>query len=124
MAKDVGWRLRDDFDRPQLQCPNGRLRPGAGVRADDDDGPRRFRHDVADGAQAIELRHLEIERHDVRLVLMDLPERIESIARRRDNAKFARLRIAAAQHIDQHAPHQRAVVRDDNGRFGRGGTFR
>ncbi len=124
VAKDVGRRLRDDFDRPQLQCPNGRLRPGAGMRADDDDGPRRFRHDVADGAEAIELRHLEIERHDVRLVLMDLPQRIQSVTRRRDHAEFARLRIAATQHVDQHAPHQRAVVRHDDGRFGRGETFR
>jgi len=54
----------------------------------------------------------------------DLPQRIQSVARRRDDAKFARLRIAAAQHVDQHAPHQRAVVRDHDGRFGMGGTFR
>src|SRR2546422_8577422 len=32
----------------------------------------RSRHDVADGAQAVEPRHLEIERDDVRVVLMHL----------------------------------------------------
>ena len=83
------------------------------------DGPRRFRHDVADRPQAVELRHLQIERHDVRLVLMHFADRIQSVARGRDDAKLARLRVAAAQHVDQHAPHQRAVVGDDDGRLGR-----
>ena len=102
--------------RAELQCPDRCLGTRAGVGADDDDGERRFRHDVADRAQAVELRHLEIERHDVGLVLVDFADGVEPVARRGHHAELAVVRSAAAQDVDEHAPHQGAVVGHDDRR--------
>ena len=118
MPEPIGGRRRlgDDLDRAQLERADrgGGARPRVG--ADDDDGERRFRHDVADRAQAVELRHLEIERHNVGLVLVDFADCVESIARRGHHAELAVVRSAAAQDVDEHAPHQGAVVgHDDRG---------
>ena len=43
-------------------------------------GARRLRHDVADRAEAIELRHLEVHQHQVGRVGVHLPERIHAVA--------------------------------------------
>jgi hypothetical protein len=111
-----GWRrLGDDLDGTQLERADRHRGPRSGVRADDDDGARRFRHDVADRAQPIELRHLEVEGDDVRLVQVNFADRIQPVARGRHDPELAGVRIAAAEHVDQNATHERAVVGDDDG---------
>ncbi len=110
MTEDFRGRFGDDFHRAQLERANRGLRARPGVRADDDDRPRRLGHDVADGAQPIEPRHLEIECDDVGPVLVHFADRVETVARRGDDAKLG------AEDIDQHPAHQRAVVGDDHAR--------
>src|SRR3989449_7307443 len=77
---------------------------------------RSLRHDVADRSQAIELGHLQVHRDHVGVELMDLAHRVESVARRRDHTELAGPgdALRAAQHIREHAPHQRTVVYDED----------
>ena len=109
-------RLGDDFDRAELQGADRGAGAGPRVRAHHHDRAGRLRHDVADGAQPVELRHLEVHRHDVGVELMHLAHGIEAVARGAHDPKLPRPRdaVARAQHVAQHAPHQRAVVHDQD----------
>ena len=109
-------RLGHDLDSAELERADRGRRAGTGVRAHDDNRPRRFGHDVADRAQTIELRHLEVERDDVGIVLMDFADRVEPVACRRNDPKLSVVRFPATQHVDEHAAHQRAVIRDEHRR--------
>ena len=104
-------RLGHDLHGAELQRPDRGAGPRAGVGAHDDDGPRRFRHDVADRAEAVELGHLEVHRHHVGLELVHLAHGVEPVPCRRDH-------VEPAQHVAQHAPHQGAVVHHEDARGG------
>ena len=80
--------------------------------AQHDDRPRRLAHDVAERLHAVELRHLDVERDDVRIERVDLPQRVESVARRTHHAKVGR-RI---HDLADQSPHEGAVVHDEDGR--------
>jgi hypothetical protein len=82
------------------------------VGAHHHDRPGRLRHDVADGPEPVELRHLEIHRHDVGIELVDLAHRVEAVARRGDHPELE----GSAQHVTQHAPHEGAVVHHEHAR--------
>ena len=109
-------RLGDDLDRPELQGADRRAGAGPRVRAHHDNRAGRLRHDVADGAQPVELRHLEVHRDDVGVELMHLAHRVEAVARRAHDPKLPRPRdaVTRAEHVAQHASHQRAVVHDED----------
>jgi len=107
-------RLRDDLHGAELQRADRRAGAGAGVRADDHDGPRCLGHDVADRAQAVELGHFQVHGDDVGVVLVHLADGVEAVARRGDDPELAGR--VAPQHVAQHAPHQRAVVDDEHAR--------
>ena len=66
-----------------------------GVRAHHHDRPRRLGHDVADGAEAVELRHLQIHQHEVRRVVVHLLQRVHAVARGRHDAELA----GAVHHV-------------------------
>jgi len=106
----------DDLDGAQLESADRRTGPGAGVRAHDHDGSGRLRHDVADRAQTIELRHFQVHGDDVGVVLMDLAHRVEAVARRRHDPELGPM--PAPQHVAQDPAHQRAVVDDEDARAG------
>ena len=108
-----GCRFRDDFDGAELQGADRGGGAGPRVRAHDDDGPRRLGHDVADRAEPIELGHLEVHRDDVGRELVHLAHRVEAVARGGDDAE----RPVAAEDVGEDAPHQGAVVHDEDGGF-------
>ena len=58
-------------------------------------------------------RKQNVQDDDVGPVLVNLPNRVEPVARRRYDPEFPRAGVAA-QHVDEDAAHQRAVVGDDD----------
>ena len=108
--------LRDDLDGAQLQGADRGRGAWPGVRADDDDGPRRLGHDVADRAEPIGLGHLEVHRDDVGRELVNLAHRVEAVARGGDDAERP-VAAGAAEDVGEDAPHQGAVVHDEDGGF-------
>ena len=80
------WRRRPallflghQVHRAELEGADGGRGSRADVRAHHHDRPGRFGHDVADGAETIELRHLEIHQHEIGRVRPDLPQRIHAV---------------------------------------------
>src|SRR5205823_1711193 len=75
---------------------------GPGVGAHDDDRSRRLRHDVPDGAEAVELRHLEVHRDDSGIELVDLADGVEPVAGGGDHPERPPA-AGAAQHVGPDA---------------------
>ena len=57
--------FRDDFHRPQLECPDGRGGSRTRVRAHYHDRSRRVTHEALDRLEPIHLRHLDIHRDEI-----------------------------------------------------------
>ena len=103
-------RLGHDLDRTQLEGSNGGARSRPGVRADYDNGPRRFTHDVADGAQPVELRHLYIHRDEVGTQAVYFLESVHTVPGLPDHPVATR----RLDYIRQHTPQQCTVVHDQH----------
>jgi hypothetical protein len=109
--------LWNQVHRAELQRADRAGGAGPGIGADHHDGPRRFRHDVADRRQPVELRHLEIHEHEIGLPLVQLAERDHAVACGRGHAKLS----AAGHHVADQPAKERAVVDDEHARRLRGG---
>jgi hypothetical protein len=83
--RHVHPRFQDDIDRPCLQHLHQRRRPLLGQRRAHHDGQRMLRHELAQERDAIHSRHLDIDRDDVRHLLLDTPRRAERIGSGTDN---------------------------------------
>ena len=114
---DRPGRLEHEVDRAQLERAKRRFVSAARrAGAQHHDGPRHLAHDVAERAQAVELRHVDVERHDVRLERMHLLQRVVAVARRADDGELTR----ALDDLRRQAPHEGAVVDDEDARELRG----
>ncbi len=102
--------LRHDFHGAQLQRPDRRRRARARVARHHDDRPRRLGHDVADGAQPIELGHLQVHQHQVGLQPVHLLQRVHAVPRRAHHGEVP----AALQDVGEQAAEERAVVGDQD----------
>ena len=99
--------LRHQIHRAELEGPDGRGGAGPGIRAHDHDGPRRLRHDVADGAEPIELGHLQIHQAPGRARGHGLsaarPSRSRAVPTTRNSP-------TAVDDVGQQPPEEGAVV--------------
>ena len=85
--------LRTKSTAPELEARSVRSTPPCVAGgAQHHDGARRLAHDVAERLQAVELRHVDVERDDVRIERVDLLERVVAVARRADDAELAAIR--------------------------------
>ena len=98
--------LRHQIDGSQLEGSNGGRGSGPNMGAHHHNGPGRFRHDVADGAETIQLRHLDVHQHDIRCVGPHLPQRIHPVARRGYNPELTR----PVHHFREQTAEEGAVV--------------
>ena len=84
--------------------------PGPGVGAHHHDRPRRLGHDVADGAEPVELGHLEIHQHEVGRVVVHLLQRVHAVPRGGDDPELA----GAVHHVAEQPAEERAVVHHED----------
>src|SRR4051812_19580391 len=68
--------------------------------------PRRFAHNVAEGLNAIELRHVDVHRHKLRIERVHLAQGVLPIASRAYDAELARL----LEDLRDEATHECTVV--------------
>src|SRR5688572_32263920 len=103
----VRRRLAYEVDGAQLEGAQGEViavrLAGGGQH---NDGPRRLAHDVAEHLQAVESRHDDVERHEVRAQRMDLPDRVETVLGLAGDEKLA----TRLEQVDQYAPDESTVV--------------
>ena len=116
-AREVGAdrarRLAHEIDRAELEAAEREVHAALRARgAQHHDGARRLAHDVAERLQPVELGHLDVERHDVRLERVDLPDGLVAVARRADDLEIRR----AIDDLADDAPHERTVVDDQHRR--------
>ena len=71
--------LGHQVHRAQLERADRRRGAGPGVRAHHHDRPRRLRHDVADGAEAVELRHLQVHQDQIGRLVVHLLQRVHAV---------------------------------------------
>ena len=64
-ALDIELGLGDEVDRAELERAQRDLRARVGQRRDHDDRHRPQAHELFEKAQAVHLRHLDVERNDV-----------------------------------------------------------
>ncbi len=102
--------LGHQVNRAQLQRPDGCGGTGTDVRADHHDGPGRFGHDVTDGAETVELGHLQIHQHDIGRMGPNFSERVHAVARRGDHSKLA----GSLHHVGEEAAEERTVVHNEH----------
>ena len=112
--------LGHEIHRAQLERADGRGGAGPGVGAHHHDRPRRLRHDVADGAEAVELRHLEVHEDQVGLLVVHLLQRVHPVPRGGDDPELP----APVHHVGQQPPEERAVVDHQDGPRLRGSGHR
>jgi hypothetical protein len=79
--------------------------------AEHHDRSRRLAHDVAKRGEAVELRHVDVERHDLGVERPHLAERLTAVAGRPDDAELPR----ALDELRDDLAHERAVVDDEDG---------
>src|SRR4029079_187228 len=104
---DRARRFEHEVDRTKLQrAQRGRLAAARRPGAQHDDGPRRGPTDALQRAAAVELRHVDVERDDVRIERLDLPQAVVTVPRGAGDLELARL----LDDLRDHAPHERAVV--------------
>ncbi len=110
---DLPRRLAHEIHRAKLQCPNRQVIGLARRKtAQHDHRPRSLAHDVAERGESVELGHLDIECHDVRIQRMDLPQRVASVTSGAGDAELAR----RAHQLGHELAHERAVVHHQDGR--------
>ena len=100
----------DDVERAGFQRLDGEGALRVGHRHEDH--ARRFRHrrERAEHAEAVELGHLQVERDDVRLQLLDPLECVDPVARDADDLDPA----VPRQHLAHHLARERRVVDDED----------
>ena len=62
--------------------------PGAPAALSITTGRGRLGHDVPECLKPIQFGHLDVQRHDVGFECVDLPQRVESVASRADDAEL------------------------------------
>ena len=108
-------RLGDDVDRAGAQRLDRRRRPALRQRADDDHRHRPVLHQLAQEAQAVHARHLDVERDHVRLEPQDQVARDERIGGAADHFDVR----LALQRVGEQLAHDRRVVDDQRPCIGR-----
>jgi hypothetical protein len=113
VGTDRARGLPHEVDRPQLERAHGGVVSIARRRrAEHDDRPWHVRHDVAERPEAIELRHVDVERDDLRVERLHLSDRLPPVTRRADDAELSR----ALDQLGDDLAHERAVVDDEHSR--------
>ena len=87
--------------------------PCLGVRADDDHRHAMLARDLAQHLDAVHARHFEIERHDVRVQLLDLSQADHAVHGRADDFDG----WVALQHLRNQLAHERGIVHDEHADF-------
>ena len=112
--RSARWRpsLRSSSLATRSTAPSSSARiaaavPGPRVGAHHHDRPGRLRHDVADGAEAVELGHLEVHQHQVGLVVVHLLQRVHAVPRGGHDAEVA----APVHHVASAAAGRRGCRR-------------
>jgi hypothetical protein len=109
-ADRSGW-FAHKVDGAKLQCTKSRVVSRMRRRgAEHHHRPRRFAHDVAQRLKAVELRHVDVHRHELRIERMNLLQRVDTVPRRAGDTKFAR----ALENLRDQAAHKSAVVDDED----------
>ena len=105
-------RLSHELHRAALERAQRHLVARARRRREHDDRARRLAHDALECAEAVELRHLDVERHDVGLERLHLQQRVDAVARGADHAKL----VGALDELRDELAHEGAVVDDEHRR--------
>ncbi len=116
VGKAVGrpdLRFQDDVDGTCLQRLDQRFRTGLRQRRAHHDRDRPLRHQLAQEGDAIHARHLDVERDDVRDLLLQLPRRHEGIGRHPHDLDIRIL----LQHMGQCLADAGGIVDDENADF-------
>ena len=107
----VRRRLADEIDGAEFKSAQRQVvaaRFAAG--GEHHDRTRHLAHDVAQHLQAVEARHLYVERDEVRVQCVHLPDRVESVLGFANDAEF----VARPDQVHEDAPDEFAVVDDQH----------
>ena len=117
VAADRSRRLEHKIHGAQFQCPQGDFGTGrSGRGAEHHDRARCLAHDVPERVEAVQLRHVHVERDDVGIENLNLLQRVVPVARGAGNLELPRV----GDDLGDDRAHERTVIDDEDARHARG----